>query len=74
MTAKPVKRTSNHVTVTTAPTDEELLRSYSRAVKALLAKAAIVPAGRDAELDTLRAVQRRAQPRIEQIEGEGDPS
>ena len=68
-TTQPKRR----ISVETVPADEALLQSYGRAVRAALA--ALAPlAGKCDELETLRAVQKRAQPRLDQIEGDGDGS
>jgi hypothetical protein len=50
--------------------DSALLQQYGRAVRALLAALAQL-AGKVDELETLRAVQRRAQPRLDQLDGDG---
>lgn len=60
----------NIVRVHDQPEDTRGLVEYHRAVRALLAKFSSVPSGKDGELDTMRALVRRWQPRVDSIEGD----
>lgn len=57
------------IPVETVPDDATLLQQYGRAARALIAVLGPL-AGKCEELETLRAVQRRAQLRLEQLDGE----
>lgn len=57
------------IIVETVPDDASLLLAYGRAARALIARLQPL-VGKCDELDNLRAVHRRAQLRIDQLDGE----
>lgn len=59
----------NRIPVDTIPEDEQLLIQYARAARALIAVLGPI-AGKCEELETLKVVEKRARPRISQLEGE----
>jgi len=61
--------TRHRINVETVPGDPDLLRAYGRAVRALIAVLGPL-AGKCDELETLKIVQRRAQPRLDELDGE----
>lgn len=58
------------IVVETVPDDATLLQQYGRACRALIAVLGPL-AGKCDELDTLKAVQKRAQLRLDQLDGDG---
>jgi hypothetical protein len=68
----PKTQPRRRITVEVVPDDATLVQQYGRACRALIAVLGPL-AGRCDELETLRAVQRRAQVRLDQLDGEDDP-
>lgn len=68
------QRTGQIVRAQDLPEDARGLLEFFRSSRALLAKFSAIPAGKDGELDTLRALVRRWQPRVDHLEGEGETS
>jgi hypothetical protein len=56
------------IVVEVIPEDAALLQQYGRAVRALIAVLGSL-AGKCDELETLKSIQRRAQPRLDQLDG-----
>jgi hypothetical protein len=65
-----MSRPKGSIPVEHVPDDVTLLLQYGRAARALIAVLGPIAAGKCEELETLKAVQRRAQPRLDDLDGE----
>lgn len=64
------KQPRRRIVVETVPDDAALVQQYGRAARALIAVLGPL-AGKCDELETLKAVQKRAQLRLDQLDGDG---